>query len=78
MGSVSLNYDVTCLVTYSGVLNIDENNFEDIVCETEEVIGKYILSQINLGEPQDIDIENVDQFELVIKEDIAWKNFKKI
>jgi hypothetical protein len=60
-----VRYCVSELLTYSGEIEIDEETYNDWKDKDDDELGNLILDMIDRRDPQDWDVDSVDEFEPV-------------
>lgn len=60
-----VRYCVSETLTYSGEIEIDEETYNDWKDKDDDELGNLILDMIDRRDPQDWDVDSVDEFEPV-------------
>lgn len=62
---MKVTYCVRETLTYSGEIEIDEETYNDWKDKDEDTLGNLILDMIDRRDPQDWEVDSVDDFEPV-------------
>lgn len=65
MANVKVRYHLEEILTFSGVMEIDEDLYAEYKDQDEEILGEFILEMIDPNRPDDHEIESVDEFKRI-------------
>ena len=72
-----VRYCVSETLTYSGEIDIDEDTYNDWKDKNDDELGNLILDMIDRDDPQQWDVDSVDEFDPVEEDAQADDDYQK-